>query len=236
MKPNGFTLIECLIGLALSLLVVCSSLEFFSSAEKHYFDLKDKEESGQDVLAALDKIRIDVLHGGQGLVLPMSLGLVDGVAAAADGLLLSRAEATIILAESVAAGSVRIPAAATGDFKPGRDVCVWDEDWGEVRSVAAVEPGAIILSAPLEFDYGAGTGSFSQIETVRIIWDEAKGQLRRQANLSSPQPLLENVETAAFEVEESSSLCRVRLKLNRQGESPYELSIFLKNPALARSR
>jgi prepilin-type N-terminal cleavage/methylation domain-containing protein len=236
MKAKGFTLIECLIGLSLSLLVVCSTLEFFCSAEKHFLDLKDKEEAGQDVLAALDKIRIDVLHGGQGLVQPMSLGLVDGVAPAPDGLLLSRAEGRVVLAENVAAGSVRIPALSTGDFKSGRDLCIYDEEKGEVRRISAVEPEAIILSAPLEFDYGAGTGTFSQIETVRIIWDEATGVLRRQANSSSPQPLLENVESAAFAVDAPASLGRVRLKLNRQGEKFYEMWIFLKNPALALSR
>ena len=65
MKARGFSLFECLIGLALSLFIVCACLEFFGAAQKSYFRLKDKEEAAQSALAAMDKIRVDILRAGE---------------------------------------------------------------------------------------------------------------------------------------------------------------------------
>ena len=47
MRGGGFTLIECLIGLALSLFIITSGLEFFGLAQKDFFRLKEREEAGQ---------------------------------------------------------------------------------------------------------------------------------------------------------------------------------------------
>ena len=67
MRARGFSLLECLVGLALSLFVVCACLGFFMAAERSYFKLRDGEEAAQGALAAVDKMRVDVLRAGQGL-------------------------------------------------------------------------------------------------------------------------------------------------------------------------
>jgi prepilin-type N-terminal cleavage/methylation domain-containing protein len=66
-KKPGFTLVECLVGLALSLIVVTAGLEFFVRAERAFVRLKEREEAGQAALAALDRMRIDLLHARGGL-------------------------------------------------------------------------------------------------------------------------------------------------------------------------
>ena len=86
MRARGFTLVECLIGLSLSFFVVCACLEFFGAAQKSYFRLKEKEEASQSALAALDKMSADILRAGEGLVLPVSLGLIEPVAESGGGL------------------------------------------------------------------------------------------------------------------------------------------------------
>ncbi len=65
-RKGGFSLVECLLGMALSLLIIVSSLQFFGQAQKAFFRLKEREEAGQGALAALDKMRVDLLHAGGG--------------------------------------------------------------------------------------------------------------------------------------------------------------------------
>lgn len=85
-RRDGFTLVEALIGLALSLIVIASGLEFFGLAQRAFFRLKAREEAGQAAAAALDRMRIDLLHAGRGLAAEMAAGLVEAVRADSAGL------------------------------------------------------------------------------------------------------------------------------------------------------
>jgi hypothetical protein len=58
--------------------------------------------------------------------------------------------------------------------------------------------------------------------------------LRRRVNASSAQPLLENAAAAAWTLDASAPLVRVRLELAVKGVHPHEATVFLKNAALAR--
>ncbi len=234
-QAGGFSLAECLIALSLSLFVVCASLEFFGIAQKHFFGLKEKEEAGQDALAALDKMRIDVLRAGQGLSGPMGLGLLETVTKTGDGLETVRAENAYILDGSVAAGSTRITLTRTTDIKPGREICISDGEKGELQTVTAVEGGAVVVSAPLAFGYDAGAASLALLERVRLSWDQSLRSLKRKVNASSAQPLLDDVRFVDFEYDEEQNIVRLRLSLDGQGENTYEIVIFPKNPALART-
>ncbi len=91
MKAAGFSLLECLIGLALSLFIVCATLEFLASGQRQFLRLKDAEEAAQGALAALDKMSVDVLRAGEGLAAPAGLGVLEPVSETANGLLLVRA-------------------------------------------------------------------------------------------------------------------------------------------------
>jgi prepilin-type N-terminal cleavage/methylation domain-containing protein len=233
MRTRGFTLIECLIGLSLSLFVVCACLEFFGAAQKSYFKLKEKEEATQSALAALDKMGADILRAGEGLVLPVALGLIEPIAESGGGLQIIRAERTYELAAGVGAGDARIPLSSTTDLKPGREICLVDASNGEVLTVSAVESKAVVISTPAGRAHAPGNTSVILLEKILLNLDARQGILRRKVNLSPAQPLLENAGEAGFFVDRAANLVRVRLSLNSQGDAAYELQLFPKNPALA---
>jgi hypothetical protein len=232
-RPAGFSLIECLIGLALSFFVVLASLEFFSAARKSYSRLKDREEAAQGAAAALDKMSVDILRAGQGLARAAALGLVEPVAESGGALLLSRAEEELALAADVRAGDSRLPLAQAGGAKPGREICLEDGVKGEVFTVASVAAGTAVLASPLGHDYSRDATSVLLLERVALSLDARQGILRRKVNLSTAQPLLENVRAAEFLEDRAANLVRVRFSLGPQGDATYELCLFPKNPALA---
>lgn len=233
MRARGFTLLECLIGLSLSLFVVCACLEFFGAAQKSYFQLKEKEEAAQNALAALDKMSADILRAGEGLVLPVALGLIEPVAESGGGLQIIRAEKTYALSAGVGPGDTRIRLTATTDLKPGREICLVDDGDGEVHTVSSVESKAVVITAPAGRAYAPEKTSFLLLETVLLTLDTRQGVLRRRVNLSTAQPLLEDAAEAQFFVDRTANLVRVRLHLNSQGDAAYELQIFPRNVALA---
>jgi len=77
----GFTLVEALIGLALSLFVISSGAAFFGLAQRSFSRLKEREEAGQAAAAALDRMRIDLLHAGRGLAEAPAAGPAEAVRA-----------------------------------------------------------------------------------------------------------------------------------------------------------
>jgi type II secretory pathway pseudopilin PulG len=235
MKSPGFSLLECLIGLALSLFIVCASLGFFLSAQDHFFRLKEAQEAAQSALAAMDKMRIDVLRAGEGLAVPASLGLLEAVSEVPDGLLIVRAEETYGLAEDAPEGETRIRLLGASGLKAGREICIVDGEKGEVRNVAAVEEETAVCEPPLGAGYAAGRASVLLLETTRLTLDEARAVLRRGVNLSPAQPLLENARSAVFRYDRSLNTVRIRFGLDSpsQGGKIYELCLFPKNPALA---
>ncbi len=236
MKARGFSLIECLTALALGFFVICASLEFFVFAEKLFFKLKSNEETGQGVLAALDKMRIDLHHAGQGLVPALRLGLVEAVEVSANILTVRRAGRIHVLSGDARSGDGRLFLTALGDLRPGRRICIWDASGGEVRDIAAVETAtrSIVLGAPLEGDYGRSSATVALLETTVLFLDEGSGILRRRVNLSSAQPLLDDAGSVDFRYDPERNLAVIRLQVPSQGGRAHELSVFPKNPAAAR--
>jgi len=233
MRKGGFTLFECLLGMALSLFVITSSLQFFGLAQKAFFKLKEREEAGQGALAALDKMRIDLLHAGQGLAGEMALGLVEAARATEDELRTIALEKPLKLSGTAHAGDTRLTLASTADIASGQGICFSDGSAGEVRTVASVARGAVILGEPLERGYSPDTAAISLLESVSYFLDGPAGILRRRVNSGSAQPLLENIAAAIWTCDPGTRLVHVRLELSVEGERPHETTVFLKNLALA---
>lgn len=234
MRRPGFTLIECSIGLALSLLVVTAGLQFYAHAQAVFSSLKAREEADQAARAAIDRMRIDLLHAGRGLAAEIGLGLAAAAEAGPLELRLTSAGRTLELAAAAAAGSTRIALASTTDLSPGRLVTLRQGETGEVRTVRRVETGAAVLDAPLEHDYAAAAAAVSLLDIVTYSLDGTARVLRRRANASSAQPLCENVAAAAWSLGPAAPLVRLRLELSIEGVHPHEATVFLKNAALAR--
>ena len=233
MRKGGFSLVECLLGMALSLFVITSSLQFFGLAQKVFFRLKEREEAGQGALAALDKMRIDLLHAGRGLAAEAALGLVEAARATDEELRITFLEKALTLVGEARAGDIRLLLASTVDIVSGQEICLSDGSAGEVRTVAAVERGAVILREPLERGYFPDTAAVSLLENVAYFLDGPARILRRRVNAGSAQPLLENIAAAIWICDPGARLVRVRLELSVEGAHPHETTVFLKNPALA---
>jgi type II secretory pathway pseudopilin PulG len=232
MRKGGFSLVECLLGMALSLFVITSSLQFFGLAQKVFFRLKEREEAGQGALAALDKMRIDLLHAGRGLAGEMALGLTEAARATEDELRTTSLEKPLTLAGEARAGETRLQLASTADIAAGQEICFSDGSAGEVRTVAAVERGAVILGEPLERGYSAASAAVSLLENVAYFLDGPTRILRRRVNAGSAQPLLENIAATIWICDPEARLVRVRLELSVEGARHHETTVFLKNPAL----
>ena len=222
MRKDGFSLIECLLGMALSLFIITSSLQFFGLAQRVFSRLKEREEAGQGAMAALDKMRIDLLHAGQGLAGEMALGLVAAARATEDELRTTSLEKPLMLTETARAGDIRLLLASTADIASGQEICLSDGQTGEVRTVERVERG-----------YSPATATVSLLENVAYFLDGPARILRRRVNTGSAQPLLENIAAAIWICDPEARLVRVRLELSVKGAHPHETTVFLKNPALA---
>ena len=219
MRRSGFTLVECLLGLALSLFVISTGLELFARSQRAFQRLKEREEAGQAALAALDKMRIDLLHAGRGLSPEIGMGLVEAAEATESELRTTSLERELALAAGAAAGDSRLPLVSTADIAAGQQIALRDGATGEVRTVVGVEAGAAVLDAPLERDYAPETASLALLERVTYFLDAPAGILRRRVNASPAQPLLERTAAAHVEPGPRLSSCP-RPARNRDRRSP----------------
>jgi Tfp pilus assembly protein PilW len=233
MNRPGFTLIETLLGLALSLFVIVAGLEFYVRALGSFDRLKAREEADQAARAALDRIRIDLLHAGRGLAQEVGLGLLEAAEATAGELRLVSADRALRLAAGAPAGTTRLSLASAADIAAGRRIALREGGAGEVRTVVRADAGAVLLDAPLGRDYAPDTAAVTLLDVVAYYLDGTSRVLRRRANASSAQPLVENAAAAAWSLDAAAPLVRVRLELAIEGVRPHEATVFLKNAALA---
>jgi prepilin-type N-terminal cleavage/methylation domain-containing protein len=234
MKRRGFTLTEVMIGLGLALFVVVAAFEFFGVTRALFAKLRVEETDTQSAEAALDKIRIDFRRAGTGLVGAMRASTVAGVEAGGGSLCVAIAERSYGLAQDLVPGQTRVPLTTTADLSAGREVCLTENGRAEIHAVAAVESAAAVLDGPLQQPYSMAGAQFQLIEKVAYYFDGPSGILRRKVNDGSPQPLLEDVESADFGYDPATNLARAAFALEGQKEKRYETTVFPKNVGLAR--
>jgi len=235
-RESGFTLIELLVGLALSMFIISSGVEFFALAQKAFHRLKAREEAGQAALAAIDRMRIDLLHAGQGLAGEVAAGLVEAVQADEADLRTKALEKPLVLAAEIAAGAARLPLVSTAGIAAGQEVVLRNGPDGETRIVAGIEPGAVVVDRPVAAAYEPATTTVSLVETVCYFLDGPARILRRSVNGGSAQPVLENASASTWTYDPAARLARIRIELNIEGAHPHEATVFIKNAALANSR
>lgn len=232
-RTGGFTLVELLAGLTLSLFVISTGVEFFGLARRVFVRLKEREEADQAALAALDRMRIDLLHAGRGLAEEAAAGLVEPVRADGSALATTALERRLVLAAPAPAGSIRIALVSTADVTRGQGIVLFQSGAGEALTVATIESAAVVLDGPLERDYDPAAAAVSLLESVAYRLDTGAGVLRRRVNGVAAQPILERAASAAWSFDPASHLVRVRLELDVEGAQAHETTVFVKNAALA---
>lgn len=235
MRIRGFTLVECLIGLALSFIVVTAGLGSYLRIQRDFLRLEEREVSGQAALAAVDRMRIDLLHAGFGLVEESRLGIVEPVLATETELRTASLERTLAPAVEPGAGDTRLILVSTAGVAVGRSISLRSGTGGEVRTVVRIEGTAVVLDSPLTASYPSAYLTLSLLEIVAYYVDGRPGILRRRVNASAAQPLLEDVAAAAWSHDTETGLVRIRIDLAVEGAHPHGTTVFLKNAALARS-
>ncbi len=235
MRDRGFTLVECLIGLALSLIVVTAGLGSFMRIQRDFLRLEEREVSGQAALTAVDRMRIDLLHAGLGLVEESRLGIVEPVLATETELRTVSLERTLAPAAEPGAGDTRLILVSAAGVAAGRAISLRAGTAGEVRTVVRVEGTAVVLDSPLAASYPSANATLSLLENVAFYVDARAGILRRRVNASAAQPLLEDVAAAAWSHDPETGLVRIRIELAVEGAHPHGTTVFLKNAALAKT-
>jgi hypothetical protein len=232
-SERGLSLMESTLALALVLIVVLASLEFFGFTRSIFLKLKNKEETREAALSALDKMRVDVLDGGSGLLEPIGLGLLEGIAQDEGTLVILSKEKDLSPLNDLLEGQTRIRLYSTHKVKKGREICIFDRTKGEVISLSRVDKKSIVLSSPLNFSFLKEKSQLLLLKKISLYLDKNKQILRRKTNSSPAQPLLEDTASFGFSYEKSSVLIRLQLVLESNKEKKYEISVFPKNMALA---
>jgi hypothetical protein len=223
---------ESLIGLCLTLAILLASFGFFSMGRRVFFKLKSAEEDRLAAMAALAKIRSDLAQAGGGLETPMALGLISGLEISGAKLSIMSLDDSLTPIADLDAGSSRLFCAETPDVAKGRIVCLHDNDKGEIQIAEGSGQGYILCATPFRNSYKKEEVRILIVGSVDYYLDKAV--IRRKANASSAQPLLEEVETWEVEAGGNRNLVRFGLRLKGK-ERLHEMSVFAKNMALARS-
>ncbi len=166
MRRHGFTLTEIMIGLALALFIVIAAFEFFGITRELFGKIKEEEVETQSAEAALDKIRIDLLRAGQGLVAPMRNSTIAGVETDGGTITVALAERSYELGQDLAAGQTRVSLTTTSGLGAQREICLVESGWGEIHSISAVETAAVVLGEPLGEAFSRTGGQAHLIERI----------------------------------------------------------------------
>jgi prepilin-type N-terminal cleavage/methylation domain-containing protein len=232
MSRKGFTLVELLIGMTLFLIILMAGIGFFGHARDLFFKLKDAEEDAQAAYSALDRIRMDLVRAGQGLVEPLRLGLLSAVEAGPERLTIASSEGSLSLADDLRAGDARAVLKTIDGIKKGGRVCFLEGARGEVRGVTAIESATLVLDLPVEADYAKERGLVLPVERVSFYLGTADRIVRRQVNASPAQPLIEDIGVFRYAYDPPSNLASVIIELAPHKERAYEIIVFPKNAGL----
>jgi hypothetical protein len=233
MKKRGFSVVELLLSLAFSLLVFISALEFFGLTRSLFLKLKKAEETNQSAMAALDKMRTDLLRAGFGLAEPIRHGTLDGLRLDDNSFEIVLRDAAHLLQDDISAGENEALLNSAPGLSSGREVCFADEEKSELALVTSCSRNTVVLSAPLEHSYSKGAGRMLVLEKITLFHDEQSGAIRRKVNTSSPQPLLDDVFQFVCAYDADRKLACLSFILKEDEEKRYEISVFPKNLGLA---
>ncbi|MGB9836184.1 MAG: hypothetical protein ACPLRX_05545 [Candidatus Saccharicenans sp.] len=236
----AFTLIECLIGLSLSLFILLSSVEMFTLARRFSVKFKEEQETSLAVANALEKIREDAEKAGQGL--EAEAGQPEGqpeafcpVFISAGHLFLYSQDEELFLSQPAEAGQnfipVKVNRSLAEKLKKGRNIFLSHQIENKVEffSITNFTGDRIYLSGSLTYDYRPEGSRASLLEKVEYFFDREQKILRRRVNDTSSQPLLEQALGFEPDYSPATNLLTVKIIVGQKKEKVYEVAVFPKN-------
>ncbi|MGB9906197.1 MAG: hypothetical protein ACPLRR_02280 [Candidatus Saccharicenans sp.] len=233
-QSPGFTLLECLLSLGLSLLLLISALEISIQARRVFFRLKETQESSLAAAVALEKIREDLETAGAGIPSPPGPGNFSPLQASTERLIIFSAEARTVLLADAEAGQdfllIELIPGLASKLRKGRALFLTDGVLDQLTYVAAVSGNRLAISPSLAFSFAADRSRLLLLEKIEIYPDHQQKILRRKINDTSGQPLMEDVISFGVGYTPSENLAVVKLTAAWGEEShDYELVLYPKN-------
>jgi len=232
---SGFSLLESLIGLSLSLFILISALEVMTQARRIYSRSQNEQETALGAAVALEKIREDLEQAGTGL---------DGRRPEADCwpvkvensvITIFSGEITVKLAADIEAGQTSvliIPwSGSDSKLRAKRSMLFAGQDQIELVEITAVLNNRLIVSPAFSSSFRAAESTAYLLETVELYLDTKQLILRRRVNGTSGQPLLEDISSFQPAYDQPGNLVSIRLGTGLKKEKSYELLFYPKNAA-----
>jgi hypothetical protein len=202
-------------------------------ARNHFLKLKANEEENQSAMAALDKMKTDILKAGAGLVEVIRGGTIAAIVDSNNSFIIYQLDQGYILDADLAAGDGQAVLKSVSGLSPGEEVCFADDDKSEAALISAIVGKTIVLTSSLEFSYLKDTGRLLALEKTSLFYDSGTRLIRRKVNTSSPQPLLEDVQSFNCSYDQNGNLAHLSFTLNHGQEKKYEILVFPKNVGLS---
>ncbi len=232
--PAGFSLLECLVSLSLSLLILVSALELAVQSRRVFLKLRESQEKNLAVVVALEKMREDLETAGAGIPALLSGGGLTPLQVNGQTLVIFSAEGKTTLLADVSPGQsyllLKLNPGLTSMLKKGRAVYLVDGASGELVYINSVSGNALTVSAPLAAAFEVARTEVIILEKIELYLDRQQKILRRRVNNTTGQPLLEEAEdfTALYQAE--NNLASIILSIESGGKAhEYELVIYPKN-------
>jgi type II secretory pathway pseudopilin PulG len=230
---EGFSLLENLLSLTLSLFILVSALEVITQVKKVYNRLQTQQEASLAASIALEKIREDLDKAGTG---------VNGCRPPVDRwpikvenskITLFSGELEIKLAGDVEAGqnwALIVPLAGSDSkLRSGRVILITSQGQTDLVEIANVSNNRVTLSPPFSSSFRRAESIAYLLEEVEIYLDSKQSILRRKVNKTSGQPLLEEVYDFQPTYDPETNLTWIKLQTDSKKEKTHELFFYPKN-------
>ncbi|MDI6848489.1 MAG: ComGF family competence protein [Candidatus Saccharicenans sp.] len=234
----GFSLLECLINLSLSLLILVSALEVSVQARRVFLKLREQQEKSLAAAVALEKIREDLETAGAGIPGPLPDSYLAPVQIENQKLtVFSAQEKTALLADAAAGQDsllVETKSGLSGLLKKGRAVYLANGASGRLIYITAVSENRLTFSPPLDIAFEASGTEVIILEKVEHYLDSRQRTLRRRVNGTTGQPLAEDVTGFTAFYQKTGNLVTISLT-TESGDKNHECELVMYPKNLGRS-
>ncbi len=194
---KGFSLMETIISMTLSLFILLFTSLFVDFVRKESLKGKEEMEDLQEIYSGIDRLGYEIKRCGIGLSLLWEKEDYKILSISENSISLRRGNGKSFLKERAFKGEKRIIVEEPFLFKERREVIITNKIRFENNKILKIKKHEIRLSDSLEDDYPEGA-EVIQINFISFKYDMGKKVLRMSQNSGSYQPLIERIENCTF--------------------------------------